>query len=192
MRFKCFLLTLTLILVVVVSISAQTKKGYRTIGGLGSISGNFKYNSFYLDIHPMMGWFVKDNFLLGGALNFNYHFHNYSDLHYYRSYGFNFGPECRYYLRDKKLKFFGSLSSYLGNYWRETDDTSENDNFSLHISAGIGMAYFITDQVGLEIKTGYSTPNLIQSDSWSKYMGISAGFQVHLPGRRELKSSSNE
>lgn len=161
---------------------AQTQKGYYIIGGsIANISGNTTEKSFKLALSPKAAWFIQDNFALGGEVRFGI------DAGRGRGPSFNYfvGPMARYYFGEdqvslvKQTRFFGEANAGIGG-------TNGGGNSTNGFEGGIGpgLAYFVTENVALELlaKANFITGAGNKSAAFAPSLAL--GFQIHLPGSK--------
>jgi len=150
----------------------QTLTGDRLIGGNASFVFNDNIN---ISISPNMGWFLKDQFALGGYLSYTYSHYSSSNNN-----GLSLGPFARYYFSPEgELRFFSYAGiGYTYNH-NKYDESTETYN-SLRCSIGIGAAYFITSQVALEAQAGYYARNIAADLDTDQGFYLTFGLQIHL------------
>ncbi|TXK22476.1 porin family protein [Pontibacter qinzhouensis] len=177
---KPFLLTLALAVICSTATFGQTEKGSKMLGGTGNLGFS---DGISVTVQPSIGFFVADNFAIGSALGLYYY--NRDDI---RQNGIAIQPFIRYYIGESMpIRPFVEASggymtsktkySYSGNSFEQ----KYNNGF---FGAGVGAAYFLTNQVGLEAMLYYRTSEdrgLINYQGNSR-LGISFGFQIYLPG----------
>ncbi len=157
---------------------AQTMKGSFLVGGnLAGLSLNKQSAS--ISIAPQGGWFVADNFALGLSIPVSYSRFN-GSVSQSSSTSFGISPFVRYYFRGGKLRpFVAAFYSFQQNNSTFTSggDESKSTGRSSIAGASAGVAYFITDSVGLE-----ATLNGYQSfDPGLFTFNVNLGFQIYLP-----------
>ena len=165
-------LTALFILFGLTFVAAQTNKGDRLIGGSASLTINENTN---INISSNMGWFLKDQLAVGGYFSYNYY-----KSGSIRNNGFSLGPLVRYYFNGEgNLRYFtyGSIGFELNR--NKDEDHTESYN-SLKGSVGFGIAYFITNQVAIDVKAGYNIENIASNLNTQHRFGLSIGFQIHL------------
>lgn len=173
---KTLVLSSSLLLLISFSTStAQTLKGDRLIGGSGSFSvGNESLNLY---LSPNMSWFVVNNFAIGGYISYSYHNSSGS----YHSHSFSLGPALRYYLtKQGKVRCF-TFASFGMNSGFHFYNQEKDTNTTFNGAFGLGLVYFITNQVALEARAGYNLYNAFSIDYKTQHrFGLSFGFQIHL------------
>lgn len=173
---------------------AQITKGNWIVGG--NLSINRTNNSYLnntiakqsiLNIAPMVGYFLKDKFVLGIRTEYN----NFS----YWSTGNNrsssnrvdFGPFLRYYFFSvsNKVNLFSesayslSLTKSNGNKW------SSVNGFLINV----GPVIYLNKSVGIEFTLGYSSQYWKNGNGNFNNFRTGIGFQIHLD---KINSSSKE
>lgn len=175
------LLTALLFLISFSTSTAQTLKGDRLIGGSGSFSAGDQTTSFNLS--PSMSWFVIDNVAIGGYISYSYYNYSSGSAH---THSFSLGPAFRYYLtKEGKLRCFtyANFGIYSSFY---TYNQEKDSNTTFNAGVGLGLAYFITEQVALEASVGYSLNNAFNIDYEAQHrFALSFGFQIHLNSNKQ-------
>ena len=165
---------------------AQTQKHDVMIGGNGSFSKRYRHfvhpnnsspdgtvtNTF--NLNPTVSYFIVNNLALGISGNFRSYKtldtedgNNLGDGHSY-----SLGPIIRYYFPFHKwaifpeaqlLKVFGKSHSYI------FDDRLTSSTTGSAYKLGVGGAYFVTPNVGLEGLLSYSSESTSRHDNF--YIG---------------------
>jgi hypothetical protein len=176
---KKVLLTLSF-LMTIVSAFAQTNKGDWMIGG--NIRVNTAESNNEVTIQPMAGYFFAKNFAAGTEFKFSY-----SKFGAEKSRSIGVGPFARYYFNLRNSSFKPLVHS---TFTFESVNTNENGSESTNTVTSIyilgGAAYFINQNVALEVLTGYNRSKYENKDSEGGFV-FRFGFQVHLLGR-EVRS----
>lgn len=154
---------------------AQLEKGNLLVGGnlmnmdmaLGSSS------RFSLDLVPKLGYFIKDNVVIGGLLGVDYS----TAKNQGNTFRYEVGTFGRYYLSPDQVepltnhgRFFAEANLGLGG--------DNNASFGLSYGVGPGYSYFITKNVGLEALLKLQG---IAGTGASVGLGFGLGFQIYLP-----------
>jgi hypothetical protein len=164
---------------------AQLQKGNLMIGtGIANLNFGFqKGANVHFELNPQVGYFIKDNIVVGGLLNLGVDYQKSRGTNV--TYGLNaFG---RYYISDPTMvllnhaRFFGEASAGINgsNTKAEGKDAITTNGFGIGI--GPGIAYFITPNISLEALAKY---NLIiggGTATTSNKISIGIGFQIYLP-----------
>ncbi len=186
-----------ILLFIFISSSAfgQIEKGSKLLGGNFHLSTDKSSDSdrmYRFNATPNLGIFLMDNFALGGAMT----------LRYFKSgewshVSLGIAPFFRYYfelskskeqdglLRQQAGKTWLFLHAQPGFSWSQTRSTSDEKSSRdiLGIGLGIGLTYFITDNIGIEGILSYNT-----EDFYLSFSGLvfNVGFQIYLPkGKKE-------
>jgi hypothetical protein len=166
--------------------TAQTLKGDRMVGGSASFSVSEENTS--LSLSPSMSWFVVNNLAIGGTVDYSYgrsSFSSDSFSYLTKSNSIYLGPSIRYYFTKEgrlgcfSFAGFGVRSGYY-NYNGEKENATA---FSGGI--GVGLSYFITEQVALEGLAGYYASDFFDDDRETyRRFALSFGFQIFLPAKK--------
>ncbi|WP_187262455.1 outer membrane beta-barrel protein [Pontibacter beigongshangensis] len=177
---KTLFLSLILLTSLAVNVQAQTEKGSKMLGGIGNIGLS---DGFTVLAQPNLGFFVADNFAAGTSLLLFY-----SKQNNFRNAGIGVQPFLRYYIGESLpvRPFVEANGGYLAARSKYTGEgfAYDNKNNSHFFGGGLGAAYFLTNQIGLEAMLYYRSnenPVLVNYQGSSK-LGISFGFQIYLPG----------
>lgn len=179
-------LVLALMATIMVSFitNAQIKSGNVMVGGditrmdLSLNSGNY----FTLFIDPKAAWFIRDNVAIGAYLNF--------DLTTAKGAGSNIqygiGPLARYYISDKNIDVLRHTRFFLeanAGIQGSNPHVGSSTN-GLGLGFGPGLAYFLTQNIGLEGLIKYQGIIGFGSSVTSSDLTFGLGFQVYLPESR--------
>lgn len=164
---------------------AQLQKGNLMVGSdVANLDFGFqKGANVHFELNPRLGYFIKDNIVIGGLLNLG--------LDYQKSrgteitYGLNaFG---RYYFSDPTMvllnhaRFFGEVSAGINGSNTIAKDKENITTNGFGIGFGPGVSYFITPNIALEALAKY---NLIiggGTATTSNKISIGIGFQIYIP-----------
>jgi len=166
-----------------VAVKAQIQKGYVLMGGdiasfdLGLNSGN----SFVVRIDPKAAWFIQNNVAVGGFL----------DLGLATAKGagttvnYGIGGLARYYFSPAEVNVLRQTRFFIeANAGLEGVNPANGDNTNgLGLGFGPGLAYFITNNVGLETLLKYNGIIGFGSSATSSRLQLGIGFQIYLPKR---------
>jgi outer membrane protein len=161
------------------SFSANLAYNHNNYEGTGDY--DYKTNTINFYFNSNMGLFVADRLAIGPGISFNIQYSQNTDEylnHTYKSHSTNYGaafnPFIRYYFASQgKLAFFvhgnGSIGYAQGFYTNEesgsTSQKTTINSLTFGGGAGIGLVYFITDNIGLETQLSYNyTGNNIKPD----------------------------
>lgn len=187
--------------------SAQIQKGSVMLGSdLGSgvagtasngiFGANFNLNKgqgFNIGISPKVGYFVKDNVMLGGVVNLGY-VKGANDVNGNSSKTTTYGVQAlgRYYASpgevDNLLKhgrFFVEANAGIAGFNVSGGGGSTN---GFAFGFGPGYSYFLTQSVALEALLKYNGLAGAGSLGYQNSIGINFGVQVFLPSSR-IKSA---
>lgn len=159
-----------------ISINAQTEKGNWMFGGSGDYSHITTKNDFgsknkfsSTTINPNAAYFIKDNWAIGGVLNYRNQKNDNSSANTY-----GLGIITRYYFLEptKKYNIFAQTSfTYAINH----ADLTTNSQF---YNAKIGNVLFFNSSVGLEFSLEYERG--INRTATNSIIKAGIGFQIHL------------
>lgn len=178
--------TASLMLFAASGVRAQTEAGNIMMGAqLLNVTGTFQHgsNSLDLGITPQVGFFLVDNFALGGQVILNL-----KTASHYTDFSYAVGPFARYYfneINDQNLQFSRRSSFFAEanvNVRGENVKVSGNSTSTNGLGVGIGpgLAYFLTPNLGLEttlkynIGLGFGNATTVQQVSLN--LGIQAYF----------------
>lgn len=144
--------------------------------------------AFNMVINPKAAWFIRDGLALGAYLKLG--LNTAKDAGTGVAYGV--GALARYYINDDNLNNLIHRSRFFveGNVGIEGDNPSAGDNTNgLGLGIGPGLAYFITQNIGLEALLKYNGIIGFGSRATSNNLNLSVGFQIYLPSAR-LKAAA--
>ena len=165
------ILTLITIFLSVQYVSGQTEKGDWLVGG--SFSLNTAKNSTTISLSPNAGYFLLDNFLLGGKLGYEF-----SELGDTKISAFDIGPFTRYYFQGTKVKPFGQFDLDFQSAKLTTDLGSSTES-AVGFFIGAGVALFLNENVALETVMGYKNTK-VENQSGTGGFNMRLGFQVYI------------
>ncbi|MCC6287400.1 MAG: hypothetical protein IT249_05905 [Chitinophagaceae bacterium] len=176
------------------SIKAQIQQGNVMVGGnISDMSFNLDNGGgFSMSLTPKAGWFIRNNLALGAYIDFGLT----AAKGIRPSISYGVGALGRYYINDptinvlRKTRFFGEATLGIEGF-----NPSAGDNTNgLGISAGPGIAYFVTPNIGLEGLIKYRGIVGFGSSPASSNLVFGLGFQIYLSREkveRELKGNAN-
>lgn len=175
-------------------IYAQIQKGNVMVGGnISNMNLNLANGgNFNMTLSPKAAWFIRNNIALGGYIDFG--LTTAKGIKPSTSYGI--GALGRYYINDptinvlRKTRFFGEATVGIEGF---NPSTGDNTN-GLGISAGPGIAYFVTPNIGLEGLIKYRGIVGFGSSPASNNLVFGIGFQIYLSREKvenELKENTN-
>ena len=154
---------------------SQTEHGAWLIGGNFNLSTND--NSTSLGINPNAGYFVANNFAIGGTVMLDY-----SKLGENKTTTFGIGPFARYYLGPSMVKPFVDGELNFISQKLKVPSTTNTEN-GVNYFLGGGLALFLNRNVALEILAGYEHTK-IKDVAGDGGFSMRAGFQVYLHPNR--------
>jgi hypothetical protein len=174
--------------------NAQIQRGNVLVGGnianfdLGLNEGD----PFRMDINPKAAWFIKDNTALGAYVRLELETAKGKGA----SVGYGFGALARQYfagnavpaVRHTRLFVEANLGIEGENASRSSTNASTN---GLGVGIGPGLAYFITDNIGLEGLFKYNGIVGLGSRPTTSKLDLSVGFQIYLPGATVRRAATN-
>lgn len=186
---------LTLICVLTYSVSdAQTQQDNLMVGGnIANLQATFQSgtSTVGLNIHPKIGYFVRDNFAIGAGLTLGV-----SGAAGVTTLNYGILPFARYYfstgtIESNRTRFFGEVDMGISgvNTFAPGKNTSTN---GVSFSAGPGMAYFITPNVGLETLLKLRGITGFGNSTFAFQPELNLGFQIYLPTARAKKMYQKE
>ena len=172
------------------SVQAQIQQGNVMVGG--NISNmNLSLDNgggFNMTLSARAGWFIRNNLALGAYVDFGLA----AAKGIKPSINYGVGALGRYYINDpainvlRKTRFFGEATVGIEGY-----NPSAGDNTNgLGISAGPGIAYFVTPNIGLEGLIKYRGIVGFGSSPASSNLVFGIGFQIYL-SREKVESELN-
>ncbi len=178
MRKLLFLLLLS----VSILVHAQTEKGTVMVGGsLGLKTGD---GASEFNLNPNIGFFVGNNFALGGFVNFAT-----AKTGEISSTNFGIGPFARYYIGNTNTKpFIVTEFDYLTTTIKSGDQKFNANGYGFLF--GLGFAAFVNSTVAIEGITGYNY-NKFQDSDGSSGFAMRFGFQIYFNRRsmNDLKTN---
>jgi len=200
---KLLFLSTVLILGVTGVSNAQLQEGNLMLGsdiGSGIVntgsSGLFGFNfglndgaGFNVGISPKIGYFVKDNFLLGAAVNLG--FTKSPEINGESAKTTTYGVQAlsRYYLSpgergvDNLLKhgrFFMEANAGIAGVNVKDGNTTNGFTFGF----GPGYSYFLTETVALETSLKYNGLVGGGNTTYQHSLGLNLGIQIFLPASK--------
>lgn len=172
--------------------NAQIQKGNVMVGGdISKLDLSLNTgNNFSFTIDPKAAWFIKDNIAIGAYLNF--------DLTTAKGAGSNIsygvGPLARYYISDPKIEVLRHARFFLeGNVGIQGTNPHVGESTNgLGLGFGPGLAYFVTENIGLEALVKYQGIVGFGSSATSSDILLGLGFQIYLPKNRVERAAKNK
>lgn len=179
------LLTTVVVLFSASAVRAQTEAGNIMVGAqLLNVTGTFQSgnSSFDMGISPQVGFFLVDNFALGGEVILN--LKTASD---YTDFSYAVGPFARYYfnrIKDQNLQFSRRSSFFAeANVNVRGENVKVNDHSTstngLGIGIGPGLAYFLTPNLGLETTLKYNLGVGFGNSTTVQQVSLNLGIQAY-------------
>ena len=167
-------------------VHAQTEQDNLMVGSnIANLQATFQSgtSTVGLTINPKMGYFVRDNFAVGAGLNLGL-----TGAAGVTTLNYGILPFARYYFttgtfESKRTRFFGEVDLGVSgvNVFSPGRNTSTN---GLSFSAGPGMAYFITPNVGMETLLKLRGITGFGNSTFAFQPELNLGFQIYLPTAR--------
>ncbi len=182
------------LLLIIHTATAQTDRTSWLVGGNAGLdfTDQANSNSLNISLSPQAGYFVFDNLAVGMTLPFSLIIDKAEvtvdgqiTSSKKRTNTVGLGPFVRYYFGQSAIRPFVEAGANYRITSAKTKtaaiETSSNES-SYSLSGSAGLAYFISSNVGLETKLGYT---YFRGDNLNKYstLGLTVGFQVYLPGK---------
>jgi hypothetical protein len=162
--------------------SAQIEKGTVMVGGSLGLKTGDGASEFSLD--PNIGFFVGNNFAIGGHVNFSSR-----ELGGTKLTEFGIGPFARYYFGVTSTKpFLVTELDYLTSSTKVGEQKTTASGFGFLF--GMGFAAFINETVAVEGITGYNYSKYKDNDGTGGF-AMRFGFQIYLNNKsmRDLKTN---
>jgi outer membrane protein W len=166
------LLLTTVLFLTILGASAQTEKGTWMVGAnVANLNYGITQKDFSVSLNPQAGYFISNNVALGANLSLGIYAPDEGDTQT----SYFIGPFVRgYFGGTEKGKLFAQ-----GNVGFGGVSESGESNSLTNLGAGLGYAYFITKNVGLETSLGYNYTKPKDFDGQSN-IGLNFGFQIYL------------
>lgn len=160
--------------------NAQIQEGNWMVGGQVA---NVKFtNGFNMDLTPQVGYFVKDNWAIGGLVSLNVGSPAGS-----RATQTDWGLKAftRYYFGPNEVntllnngRFFTEGSAGFGGKNSSGNGLSTN---GLGLGIGAGYSYFVTNNISLDALLKFDTSVGGGNKIANGDLGLNVGFQIYLP-----------
>lgn len=163
---------------------AQTERGAKLIGGTGTLHiGTGSNKGTLLLLSPRVGFFAANNLAVGATLPLSLYAYGGSTT---TSIGLS--PFARGYFGSTPTRFLleGRIGYQRYGYNGGVGDFNDNAN-TFTYGIGVGLAHFISDQVGLEILLSYDNAgdnDAIFNISNLTGINLNVGFQIYLPSNK--------
>lgn len=178
---KTIFATLLLGLGLASTANAQIQQGNWMVGA--QVADVKFTNGFTMSLTPQVGYFVKDNWAVGGRVNVSV-----ADVtDGGTSTNIDLGAFTRYYLGSGEI---AELTKN-GRFFAQGDVGFSGINQShgattngVGLGIGAGYAYFITPNVGLEGLLRFAGVAGGGNSNFNGNLGLGIGFQIYLPGSK--------
>lgn len=192
---KKLLTTLVLGIAFATAGTAQIQKGNLMLGAsVSDMQLAFQSNQtlFSFTLNPKVGYFVEDNWVVGGELRLGLALNR-----WYTGLNYGIGAFGRYYFGEantivlQHARFFAEANAGIAgaNAWEKSSDIQFNTN-GLGFGFGPGVAYFITPNIGLEAMLKYNADlglNNSGNAPSAHTFRFNIGFQIYLPNKKAKK-----
>lgn len=159
-----------LFLLMASAMQGQTDKGAIMAGGHLSLNTNKGGSSFRFN--PQLGFFVMDNFAVGGEMNMDF-----SKAGTVKTSELGLGPYARYYFGKTQTKpFVVSSANYVTLTTKSNNVEVNSTGWSFLF--GIGFAAFLNRNIAVEGITGYRYANYSNTEGAGGF-NLSLGFQLY-------------
>lgn len=160
--------------------NAQIQQGNWMVGG--SVA-NVKFtNGFSMSLTPQAGYFIKDNWAVGGRVNLDV----ISATGGGTSTNIDLGAYTRYYISPGEAGIDNFLQH--GRFFGQADVGFTGINQSagattngVGLGIGAGYSYFLTPNVGLEGLLRFAGVAGGGNTNFNGNLGLAIGFQIYLP-----------
>ena len=171
--------------------NAQLQKGNIMIGGdLASLDFTLGGGGYFQgNINPKLAFFVRNNFALGGMINFGLTTSSGAGTN--TTYGVS--ALGRYYLNhtDNNILHRGRFFLEGNAGFQGVRLANKSNTTGLGLGIGPGYTYFVTQSVGLETLLKYNGIVGFGSQPYNSNLNLNIGFQIYLPGRKVKAIMSN-
>lgn len=186
--YKKLMLTGVLMIFMLSDVKSQTSQGNWLVGGTGSFyfteykpeNSTYDPSTTSITLSPVLGYFIKNNFVAGLKPSFSYSKYDGSGgASYSRSY--SIGPLLRYYFLspDKEFNLFAQGDFQYGSI-HDWNDASRSSSPSRSYSFLAGSVIFLTSSIGVEFTAGYTDFKTVRYNQKSEKFQVGIGFQIHL------------
>lgn len=144
-------------------------------------------SNFSALLNPKFARFLKDNFALGGYINFRISTAKGAGT----SVGYGLGPLARYYFGDgtQDLANHGRFFVEGNAGFEGSNPAVGNTTNGLGLGIGPGLVYFMTSNIGLEMLLKYQGIIGFGSSVTSSDLTLAFGAQIYLPHKTLEKAS---
>jgi len=165
--------------------NAQIQKGNVMVGtSVGNLNWGIKSKSTTsFQLTPKAGWFIQDGLVVGAEALLGFTHIGGGGAN---TFSYGIGGFGRYYITDEKIevinrtKFFVEANAGIQG---QNQNKGGADTNGLGFGFGPGIAYFITENIGLETSVKYNGVVGFGSEAYQNNLILNIGFQVYLPGK---------
>jgi len=175
-----------------VMLGSDIGSGLVNTGSSSLVGLNFGLNKgagYNLGISPKVGYFIKDNFLIGGVVNLG--FTRSAEIDGEAAETFQYGIQAltRYYLSpgergiDNFLKhgrFFAEANAGIAGV--NVNEGATTNGFAFGV--GPGYSYFVTESIALETTLKYNGLVGGGNTTYQHSLGLNFGIQIFLPASK--------
>ena len=160
---------------------SQLKKGNVMLGAdIANVDLSLNTGSnFSALLNPKAARFMQDNFAFGGYINFRLS----TAKGHGTNVGYGIGPLARYYVNDPNMSPVGHARFFVeANAGIEGSKPAVgNSTNGLGLGVGPGLAYFMTQNIGLEALLKYQGIIGFGSSVTTSDLTMAFGLQIYLP-----------
>jgi hypothetical protein len=192
---KKIILSAFTLLTISIAANAQTTRDWYLIGGdIGKIGLDFQEDNtaFSLEVTPRVAWFIRDNLALGAEVLIGL-----NTAKGFTQVDYGVGPIARYYLTTRAVEavrksrwFFEGNVGFRGSNTKVSGQSAVNTN-GLGIGFGPGLAYFVNQNIALEVLPKYNLTVGFGNSTTNNALDIRVGFQIYLP-KAKLRSMQSD
>jgi hypothetical protein len=148
--------------------------------GIGSISHNFKSETFNINVIPRAGYFISDNAAIGAQAQLGLTLYDGGENFYYGA-----TPFIRYYFPEGAAPTHRWFGEAIAGIAGSSTKNSEGDAIlSSVFGLSGGYAHFVASNVALEAMLSYTRTNAdIAVGSGMSGLSLGLGLQIYLPRR---------
>ncbi|MCU0391433.1 MAG: PorT family protein [Thermoflexibacter sp.] len=155
---------------------APTQKGNWTLGGSGF--SNFSSNSNRIFLQPKFGYFLANNFLVGGGIGLNFTWGQ-NEFQMADNQKDTFANVfARYYFLPTRFKLFAETGFDYGKSWEQYNNAVDGSFRALNFSAG--GTYFISRNVGIEASINYQRAFKQRNFLANNPLDFRIGLQIYM------------
>jgi len=179
---KRYALLLVSICSFALALPAQTDKGWRSVGGTGRLTLDFKNKSHFFQLSPELYWFIAEDFALGTDFGLGFSSSKPDDSTSSSGVSTYVTPGLRYYFRTTEESWrpylFGNGGfEYYANHAKVNGVGFNSDGSGFRGYAGTGVGWFFSDHAAFDIRlyvVDYTRNDIYFNPSFA--IGIQAFF----------------